>query len=497
MSLGVSEIRDTAARLKSAIAAERYATKAGIKERSAFGQLYEEHRLLREPGVLPALQRALAEATGDERRRLGWLLSWVADQRVEAQLAPLEDQLRTWESSATVRVGPSLLPWRRVPARVAQTADRAERLAWSESYNERLEDAAALQLDILYREREAVAELGFGDYVEARERLAGLNIRGLGREAVRILSRTEDAYRESLEQHVRARLAIDPADAARPDLLWLRRMPWVADRFGLPSLLASIQEDLAELGLPIEANGKIRLDLDIRPVKVTDSFSAALEVPGHVVLVAPRVGGWGDCESLLHEVGHVLHFAYTGAKLPFEYRVLGDPTVTETFALLFEGLVIDRGWVEATTGLEGAELEEYRRLASFLKLARLRLHAARLLYELELASADRPGQMAPRYVELISGATGFAYDERTYLEGVRRGFWVARQLRAWMLSSILHRVLVDRFDVEWYRNPAAGPFLAEILSAGQREDGGQLATQLGADRLTPELLLEDVAEWLA
>ena len=105
--------------------------------------------------------------------------------------------------------------------------------------------------------------------------------------------------------------------------------------------------------------------------------------------------------------------------------------------------------------------------------------------------------MAPRYVELISGATGFTYDERTYLEGVRRGFWVARQLRAWMLSSILQRVLLDRFDVEWYRNPAAGPFLAEILSAGQREDGGQLATQLGADRLTPEPLLEDVAEWLA
>jgi len=71
MSLGVPEIRDTAARLKSAIAAERYATKAGIKERSAFGQLYEEHRLLRDPAVLPALQRAMAEATGEERRQLG------------------------------------------------------------------------------------------------------------------------------------------------------------------------------------------------------------------------------------------------------------------------------------------------------------------------------------------------------------------------------------------------------------------------------------------
>jgi hypothetical protein len=379
---------------------------------------------------------------------------------------------------------------------VAQTLERTERLAWEEAYNERLEDAAALQLDILYREREAIAELGFGDYVEARERLAGINIRGLSRDAVRILSRTEDAYREGLEYHARTRLQIDPAAAARPDLLWLRRMPWVADRFGLPSILAAIQKDLAQLGLPIDANGKIRLDLDIRPVKVTESFSAALEVPGQVVLVAPRVGGWGDCESLLHEVGHVLHFAYTGAKLPFEHRVLGDPTVTETFALLFEGLVIDRGWIQQTTGLEGSDLEEYRRLAAFLKLARLRLHAAGLLYELELASAERPGQMAPRYVELLSGATGFAYDARTYLAGVRRGFWVARQLRAWMLSAILHQVLLDRFDSQWYRNPAAGPFLAEILSAGQREDGGQLATQLGAARLTPEPLLASVTGWL-
>jgi hypothetical protein len=124
------------------------------------------------------------------------------------------------------------------------------------------------------------------------------------------------------------------------------------------------------------------------------------------------------------------------------------------------------------------------------------LHAAGLLYELELASAERPGQMAPRYVELLSGATGFAYDARTYLAGVRRGFWVARQLRAWMLSAILHQVLLDRFDSQWYRNPAAGPFLAEILSAGQREDGGQLATQLGAARLTPEPLLASVTGWL-
>ena len=37
MSLSIAEIRDTAERLKGAIAAERYETKAGLKKRSAFG----------------------------------------------------------------------------------------------------------------------------------------------------------------------------------------------------------------------------------------------------------------------------------------------------------------------------------------------------------------------------------------------------------------------------------------------------------------------------
>ncbi|MGH7539440.1 MAG: hypothetical protein ACRELC_00400, partial [Gemmatimonadota bacterium] len=86
MSLIVAEIRDRASRLHSALARERYETRAGLKERSSLAAVYEEHRLLRSPEALPSIQRALAEATGEERRRLRALFAWVADQRVEASL---------------------------------------------------------------------------------------------------------------------------------------------------------------------------------------------------------------------------------------------------------------------------------------------------------------------------------------------------------------------------------------------------------------------------
>ncbi len=497
MAFDVGEIRDRAQRLKSAIALERYETRAGLKERSAFKRLYDDHQFLLAPQVLPAIQRELAEAGGDERRRLGSLFNWVAGQHVEAALAPLEDELRAWEAGATVVLADREVPLRGVEAAVARANRRGERLAWEAARNRRVEDAAALRLDILHREREAVGQLGMGTYVEARERLAGLNLRGLEREAVEILARTESAYREAFLREVGRRIGIESRSAARSDAVWLIAMRWLSQPFAMSPLLTRLRRDLEQMGLPLPRDGVVRMDLDRRPLKEGMSFCAAIQVPGDVVLVVSPVGGWGDARSLLHEIGHTLHFAYTSPALPWEDRALGDTAVTETFALVFECLTLDRGWVERTTGLSGSVLDEYLALAAFLQLYRVRRHAAQFLWEMELAAAERPGELASRYADLLGQATGFAHDPLTFIEDVRRGFWVARQLRSWMLSALMTAALHDRFGPQWYQDAVAGQFLGEILSEGQREDASQLATQLGEDRLTAARLLERFDRWLS
>ncbi|MFQ5690931.1 MAG: hypothetical protein ACE5HQ_11755 [Gemmatimonadota bacterium] len=496
MGVQVEEIRDRARRLKAAIARERYEIRAGLKLRSSFGELYAAHSLLLRREILPTIQRALAESGDEERRRLRWLLAWVAEQQVQAALAPMEDELHAWESSARLPVDGERISLRKAPVAIRNQADRRIRLALEAARSGTLEEAVPLQVDLLHREREAVAELGLGEFLDARERLSGVGIHALVDVAERVLAATEDRYRDLLAYLARKVLRVEPSEATRADGRWIRRMVWLDDRFRLAPTLDAVQKDLRELGLPLEAEGAVRLDLQERPLKSTQSFCAALDVPHEIILVVAPHGGWADCRALLHEVGHALHFAYTAEQLPFEYRELGDTAVTETYAVLFELLTLEASWLRRTAGLSGDALRGYFTVAGFVMLHRLRRLAGRLLYEVELYTSELPGQMGPRYAEILTRATGFRYDERTFLEGLDRGFWVARRLRAWMLQAILRKELRERYDEDWDRNPGAGPFLCELFSAGQRDDSSQLAVQLGAEVLGPEALLSALDGWL-
>lgn len=495
MGLGVRELRARAERLKCELARERYEARAGLKERPAFAEIYRAHDVLLGDEAIPAIQRELAEATGEEQLRLRYLLAWVAERRVEAAVAPLEDEYRAWEAAATVRLGGRELPFRRVRRAVEEEASRGARVALERARAERLEEALPLQLDLVQREREAVAALGLGDYVEARERLCCLSVGGLERQARRILEETGETYRGLLEDQLRRRLGVPPERADRTDVVWLGRMAWLDDRFAVTEAVKALRSDLDAVGLPLEAGGRVQLRIEDRELMGARAFSAPLRVPDEVVLVIAPGRGWSGCRAALHEAGHALHFAYTSPALPFEFRALGDTAVTEAYALLFELLQVEPAWLSRVVGLEGRRLERYRATVTLLGLHALRRQAVKLLYELELWRSDRPSELASLYAERFDRALGVRHDPRTYLEEPDRGFWVARQLRAWMLWAVLRPVLGERYEEDWYRNPAAGPFLRELLSGGQREDASRLARELGAERLAVGPLLEAISGW--
>ena len=495
MPFRVDEIRDRAQRLQRALARARYRLRGGLEERASLAALYHEHRLLLASGVLPAIQRELSEAYGDERQRLKALFNWVAGQQVEAELAPLEDELRSWETGTTVSVAEREIPLRRVADWVIRADDRHERVAWEAARDRRIEESGALRLDVAHREREAVARLGLGEYIEARERLASLDLRRMERLATAILQRTEALYRPAFAEEVDRRIAPSEGPATRGDALWLMGMRWLGRSFEIQPLYARLRRDLDLLGLPLTGDGSPRVDFDRRPLKDERTFTAAIEVPGEVILVVCPLGGWTDVRGLLHELGHTLHHTRSSPALAWEERALGDGAVGEAFAFLFEALTLDPAWMESTTGLSGDALEEYRSLAGFLQLFRLRREAARHLWELDLARAERPGQLADRYAQHLSDATGFVHHPVTYLRDHHRGFHAARRLRGWMLSAIMLDRLQKRFGARWHGDAQAGQYLGEVLSSGQRENAAELATQLGADGLTAEPLLARVEGW--
>ncbi len=91
------------------------------------------------------------------------------------------------------------------------------------------------------------------------------------------------------------------------------------------------------------------------------------------------------------------------ASLPVEDRYLGDNSITEGFAFLFEHLTDDATWLERMLGVE--EPEEVVAHSQAVKLIFVRRYCAKLVYELELQAENGPLDALPaRYSELLGSA---------------------------------------------------------------------------------------------
>ncbi len=243
---------------------------------------------------------------------------------------------------------------------------------------------------------------------------------------------------------------------------------------------STIRVQMGAMGLDSRASGRVRYDLAEREGKRARAFCAPVRVPDEVYLVLRPHGGVGDWRTFLHELGHALHFANASRDLAFEFRWLGDSSVTEGYAMLFDHLPRDPGWLRRYTDLTDAKRPEFLRAGALEELLYLRRYCGKLLYELELHGGGVPWRSLPDlYVNILSAATGVRYDAADAFVDVDERFYVARYLRAWQLQAVLTESLRERFDSDWWRNPAAGPWIVGNLYAeGQRELADELAARV-------------------
>jgi hypothetical protein len=236
----------------------------------------------------------------------------------------------------------------------------------------------------------------------------------------------------------------------------------------------------------------VHFDTESRPTKSPRAFCSAPRIPDEVYLVVAPTGGRDDYAALFHEGGHTEHYAHVDRGLPFEFRHLGDNSVTESFAFLLDGLTSDEAWLRAHLGVEDPVA-----VAGFdraVKLLFLRRYAAKLDYELELhGTAADLASMPARYVELLGGAIDVAWPEATWLSDVDAGFYVARYVRAWALEAMWRAELRERFGERWFDSVAAGDWLRGLWASGQRLDAEALAAEKLGEELSFGPLVAELA----
>ncbi|HVY62449.1 MAG TPA: hypothetical protein VHF22_12390, partial [Planctomycetota bacterium] len=435
----------------------------------------------------------------DEARRLRYLLEFQTDEFVGMEVKSITDEVLTRESAARVTIDAGgkkeELAFRATQAEIANSADRARREALEQASLAVIEDLTPVLSERLGIERGIARTFGHETYDGLWSATSGIDLRALDELMQGFLARTEDMYREAMGWVVRKRLAIPLEDAKRHDLHWIFRGQEFDDHFSKSGMTLTAKRVCEEMGVDIAAGGNIRFDLEPRERKTARAFCAPLEVPRRVVLVLAPEGGRRDWQQFLHELGRALHSGYTSPEEPYEFRRLGDASLSETYAFLFQYLLLDGAWLKRNVGMQ--KPKSFLFLANLEKLTYLRRYAAKLRYELELFRGESgvEGKDA-LYEESMAKALRVRYPKELFLYDVDRSFYVARYLRAWLFEALLSKHLVHYFDEDWYRNPRTGAFLKRHWAMGRRYGVEEMAKEIGYAGLDTAPLEEEILKAL-
>ena len=475
---------------------EYYLHFAGHKPEFEIEPIYEQHARLFERGVVDELRERLESAApGDETRRGRYLLELAVGGLLGNETKAEETELAEREAALEVEVDGERIPYRQSAVVQANEPDPERRAEIEAARQEALErELNPLHRRELERSHELARELGWPSYRAMYEELKQIDIGALEQQTAAFLRDTGGRYRESVEPHIRAQVGVGFDELRRSDLPHFFRAAGFDDLFPSERIVPALERTLAGLGIDLHAQSNVRLDIEQRPQKSPRAFCAPVSVPGEIYLVIARHGGRDDYAALFHEAGHTEHYANVQASLPFEFRHLGDNSVTEGFAFLFEHLTEDPVWLHAVLGAEDAErLDAYTGFTRASKFVFLRRYAAKLSYELELHGGARPLDEMPQvYARLLGDAVGVDWPAATYLADVDAGYYAANYLRAWAFETHLRRVLVDRFGTAWFRSSDAGDLLRELWREGQRLDADELLAQVTGERLDFAVMANEV-----
>jgi hypothetical protein len=486
------------------ISLESYLAYAGLKPTAELQPIYKEYEdVLGEEALDLTLDafRSSSENT-DDRRSAQALLDWEIETQAAKPLAALDEREIEWENSAIIHSPDGrVIRYQAAPIEIANTRDRSLRLALDQARAKLVkEEHAPLRLERLQREKEYIESLDIaGDYNASFEAVSGISLSALGTACERFLRDTDSMWEDTLPRVLKKSLGIKSSEAKRSDGLALFRASEFDDAFPGNEMEAVMRRQVLEMGIDPTADGRIIFDLGEREGKRSRAFCSPVRVPEEVYLVLRPHGGQSDYNTFLHELGHALHYGYASPDYSFEFRWLGDNSVTEGYAMLFDHRMQDRGWLLRYTGLGTNRVGKYLRSAAFEELHFLRRYCAKLLYERTLYSGEVPwAELPDLYVSLLSKATGFEYDAADAFVDVDPRYYSARYLRAWQLQSVLNEELTARFDADWFRNPSAGPWMVgELFSQGQRENAEEIATRAGAGTLSFQPLIRKIESLLA
>lgn len=497
---GLPGVRSDCEQFLGELSTEYYQHGAGYKADLATAPIYKRYDGLfhRETVDAVSLQLARSEATEASRNRILW--GFLTQGYMAVQVNHFHDRISSEMSKATVQIDGQTVPFRQAGPRMLNEPDRGKRDQIEASARAVRRTFLPLSEARMTRLHQIPPELGYPTYTALYSATKGIDFTKLRGLTDRVLQETDDLYFRTLHPALE-NMGVRPGEARRHDGAFLFRATAFDDYFPKDQVVPTLKRTLAAMGIDLDQQPNVILDVEARPLKSPRAFCSMVRVPEEVYLVITPMGGQVDYASILHEAGHAEHFGNTNAAEPFEFRLLGDLSVSETYAFLFNHLPMDPEWLNAHLGM--TDSQAWLRSSYLEKLHIVRRYCAKLAYEITLHShgaAEAEGAlqgMPDVYTGTLSKATGFIYNGVDYLSDIDDGFYTAEYLRAWILDAMLRRRLKEDFGPKWFLDHRAGEYLKQLWSTGQKYKAEEIALQTGYPQgLDPSYLIQEFRDAL-
>ena len=479
-----------AERFSSELDEESYLHFSGQKETFDIAPIYERHARLTELDTALALGASVA---GIRKRRELW--KFACEGYLGNFVTAESERVAQLEATLSAKLDDEEIPFRMLRPRLMNEEDRDKRERLSELRSELTEEHLnSLYLHATEVVHDETERLGASNYADLYREF-GLPLDDLAAQCRTFLSDTESLWEEAGDRFFRSRLGLGLSEVERWDVGRAFRAPGWDTAFPAEAMFPSLESTLGELGVDLNAQPNVEIDLEERPNKDPRAFCAPIEVPGRVVLVIKPQGGPDDWRALFHEAGHTEHFAHTSASLSPEERRLGDNAVTEGWAMLLEHLTFDPVWLQKRLDFSQPHQFAAEGAASLLWI--VRRYCAKLLYELEFHTAADVTAMRSRYVELLGDATKVEPAAADYLGDMDAGFYASEYLRAWAFEAQLRAYLREKFGNAWFSKRDAGALLRELWAEGQKPTADELLRDVTGETLELAAVGDRVREALA
>lgn len=273
------------------------------------------------------------------------------------------------------------------------------------------------------------------------------------------------------------------AAATEVDLERALAAPWTFELLRREDLSHAVARTLGDLGLHPSALGRIQVDSEARAGAQPSLIR--VEVPDQLRLVLPPGAGFEPYRRWLGLWAEAHWWAAVPRTLPFIDRVVGDAAVPLAVRRLFESLLLDEGWLKRALRVTSPQARELARVFAWRQLVELRVEASRLSTTKELLERGASRTVAEAFVSGSERASFVRSDKGRFLVELDPLAPGLTTLEAWGFEAALHTQVRERFNEDWWRNPAAGRFLGDLAARGVSDDVATWATTLGQSSRSP------------